>query len=98
MSDEPKKKSIFGEDTFVAENGKVKWYKNSWTKSAEEWAAGWGLKGIRCLIAEQKSTGERDYVLIQGNEFIYESKQYEAIGVHIDIMAAHDGLKRGDRF
>lgn len=87
------------EKTLVFDNGKVEWYVNHLTKDAEKWAEEWGLKGIKCYLTIQKSNKDDvDYVLVQNGEAIHATKSFEALAVHIDMMAAHEGLKRQDRW
>lgn len=87
--------NVIQNDRKVGDNNVCEFYQNSWTDGAENWAKGWGLKEIRCMIAVQKKNpDDKDYILIDGNEIIYATKQYEALGVHIDIVALSRGLKR----
>jgi len=83
-------------DIVAGENNKCVFYVNSWTKGVEQWAKEWGLKNIRCMVAEQKDTKEREYIVIEGNDVIFAHKQYESIACHIDIIAVNRGLKRKD--
>lgn len=48
------------------------------------------------MIAEQNDTKEMEYILIEGNDVIYATQSYEALAVHIDIVAVSKGLKRKD--
>ena len=84
--------------TKITDNGKCTFYSDSWTIEAEKWAKEWGLKGFRCMLAEQNNTKEIDYILIEENQVVYETKQYEALAVHIDIIAVSKGLKRETSF
>ena len=82
-------------DIKVSENAVCKFYVNSWTKGAEQWAASYGFDDIKCLLAVQKkNTSDKSYVLIRNDEFIYDSKKYEDVGVHIDIIALSEGKSR----
>ena len=83
-----------GDDVLVGENEKCSFYTNGMTRGAEEWAMGWGLEGIRCLVAVQKGSGEKDYLLVRGGQVVHGTKSYEALGVHIDAMAIAEGKKR----
>ena len=82
--------------TKIADNGKCTFYSDSGTIEAEKWAKEWGLKNFRCMLAEQNDTKELEYILIEGNDVIYATKQYEALACHIDIVAVSKGLKRQD--
>jgi len=62
-------------------------YQNSMTNAAEEWAKGKGLLGVKCLLAVNKTSNEKDYLLVRKGVVIHENKQYEALAAHIDIMA-----------
>jgi hypothetical protein len=86
------------DDTLIGSNNKCNFYINDWTKGAEQWAKEWGLKNIRCMIAEQKEDKARDYLLVEGNDIIYSTTGYENLAVHIDIIAVGKGLKREDSF
>jgi hypothetical protein len=80
------------ESTKIAENEVCNFYVDSFTEGADQWAKKWGLGGIKCLVAEQKSDpNDKEYVLIQDNEFVYSSKSYESIAVHIDTIALSQG-------
>jgi len=83
---------LFGKDTKVAENDKCIFYVNSFTQGAEQWAAKWGMNDIKCLVAEQKSgPWDREYILVQNDEFVYSSQRYEDLACHIDMVAIKEG-------
>ena len=84
--------------TKIADNGKCTFYTDHFTQSAETWAKEWGLKNYRCMLAEQNDTKELEYILIEGNDVVYCCKAYEALAVHIDIVALSKGLKREDHW
>ena len=80
------------EDTKVAENDQCYFYTNSFTQGAEDWAGKYGLEGITCYKAVQKSDpDDMDYVLVRNGEFIYDTKGYDTLGCHIDFMALNEG-------
>jgi len=86
----------FLKNTKIAENDVCIFYVNTWTKGAETWAEKWGFNDIKCLLAEQKSDPEdKEYVLVQNDEFIYVSKKYEDLVAHIDMIAIEDGRTLG---
>lgn len=80
--------------TKIADNGTCTFYTDSWTTTAEEWAKSWGLVNFRCMLAEQNKTQEKEYILIENNNVVHATKQYEALAVHIDMVAFGRGLKR----
>jgi len=82
--------------TKIADNGKCTFYSDSGTIGAEKWAKEWGLNGFCCMLAEQNDTKELEYILIEENDVIYATQSYEALAVHIDIVAVSRGLKRKD--
>jgi len=82
-------------DTKVAENEKCESYVNSWTQGAEKWAKEWGLDNIKCFFVVQKENpDDKDYVLVRNDEFIYDTKSYEALVCHIDMIALSEGKER----
>lgn len=81
-------------ETLVGENAKCRFYSNSTIKDIDEWAKEWGFTNLHSLLAEQKSDGSREYILIRDNEVIYANSVLEAVGVHIDILALAEGKKR----
>src|SRR5690554_2361897 len=73
------------------ENDKVKCYTNVFTRIATKHCQkdyrGRELKGYYVLLVELKDTGEQNYVLFNDKaEPVYVSKQYDAIGVRIDML------------
>lgn len=86
-------------DVKISGNDKCEFYQNSWTKGADQWANEWGLKNLHCLLAIQKSDpNDQEYILVYKGEVVYVSKQYDAIGAHIDIIALSEGKKREDHW
>lgn len=74
------------------ENG-VKLYTNSFTEGAERWAKGrWNLLEVRVFLAEIPN-GERFYIIVDKTETVFETKNYEQLSVHIDIM----GLRKENK-
>jgi len=79
----------------VTENEVCNFYSNSFTKNAEAYAKSHGLDGITCLIAEQKNdTSDREYVLIENDEYVCFSHNYEAMGEYVDTVALIRGKKK----
>lgn len=73
------------------------WYKD---KSTTLWAQredshGTKLPEIYGFIVRDKTTGEYNRVLMDNSigELIYESKNLEAVGVHIDMLKASKRYK-----
>ncbi len=69
----------------VAQNNKVTFWTNDWTDSAEKYAKQLNVQ-VKCLVAEQKGDGVREYILVEDGKIIYSNQQYEAIGIRIDIL------------
>ena len=57
----------------VAENNICVFYVSDMTKSLDNWAKECGLKGVSCLIAEQKSDKIKDYIIMKDGE-IHEER------------------------
>lgn len=57
-----------------------------------EYAERKGLVDIRVFITRDK-LGNKNYLIVKGQDPIKESKEYEAIAVFIDIMAADKDMK-----
>ena len=76
----------------IAENEQAIFYVNSMTKGVEDYAKRNAkdnkvdLGNLKCLLAESKETGAKEYVLIQNNEYIFATHGYEDVGCHIDMM------------
>ena len=85
-------------DILVAENDRCKFYRNQMTDGIMDWASEWGFKDLRCILAEQKSDQSRNYILLKGQEVVFEHKKAEDVAVHIDIMALAEGKKREDMY
>jgi len=81
-------------ETMVGENGKCRFYSNSTVKDLDQYAKDWCFTDLRSLIAEQKSDGVREYILIRDNEVVFAHAGLDAVGVHIDIMAVNEGKKK----
>jgi hypothetical protein len=76
------------EEFKVFENEKSHFYRSKWTDSANRYARDYGFDNLFCFIAVMKENEEdRSYVLIREQEVVYDTKQYEALCSHIDIMA-----------
>lgn len=78
----------------IATNDKANFYRSIFTEGAEKWAREYGLNDIRCVVAEEKATGHKSYVLIRDGQFIYDTTNYEQLGVHIDMIALSEGKQR----
>jgi hypothetical protein len=77
----------FLDEKFAAENDVCNFYTNNMTRSATEYCSDrWNLEGHYVLLAENKSTKERDFILIENNDVIYASKNYEQLCYHIDMV------------
>lgn len=86
-------------EELVFENDKAKWFSNSWTRSATDWAhKKCGLKEIVVLIAEHKEEGEKSYIILERRENemspIYENTNYEAVCYHLDAMSVARGTRK----
>lgn len=84
------------EEGLVYENDKVKCYENAFTRIATKHCQkdyrGRELKGYYVLLVELKDTGERNYVLFDDKaEPVYISKQYDAIGLRINMLKLLQG-------
>jgi hypothetical protein len=87
------------EEILVYENEKAKWYTNSWTKSATEWAhKKCGLDETMVLIAIEKENGDKAFVVLEkkGNEMspIYENPNYEALCYFLDALSISRGTRK----
>jgi hypothetical protein len=77
----------FLDEKFAAENEICNFYTNNMTRSATEHCVSrWNLEGFYVLLAENKQTKERDYLLINGNDIEYATKNYEQLCYHIDMV------------
>lgn len=82
-------------EIFVAENDRCKFYQNSMTDRITDWAKEYGFNDLRCIIAEQKSDKSRNFLLLRGQEVIFDHTKAEDVAVHIDIMALAEGKTKG---
>jgi len=74
---------IFGtKPDFVNDIGTSFWLDKDLTKYAKDK----GLEGIRVFYVKDK-VGNKGRVVIQDNEYIYESPRLEDVAIHLDIMA-----------
>jgi hypothetical protein len=77
----------FLDEKFAAENEICSFYTNNLTRSASEYVANrWLLSDHFVLLAENKSTKDRDYLLIKNNDVIYSTNNYEQLLYHIDMV------------
>lgn len=78
------------DNILIGENDMCKFYKNDFTISATDYARKPDLQGITLsgwsvLLAEFKTSGNKEYILLNDKNEIVESNQsYESIGVSID--------------
>ena len=71
---------------FINEKGTKWWFDKSSTNYArKEDAKGITLPNVSVFYVEEIN-GNMSYVVIDGEDIIYESKQLEAIGAYIDIL------------
>lgn len=63
----------------IAENDKAVFYTNIFCKDFDD--------GYKIIIAEQKSNGYKEYLLLDGNNYVYGSQKIE------DVYSKHDILK-----
>ena len=79
----------------------MKFSQNGWDFDSDTWLSTTAneyckFKKIDAVVfvATHQKTGERNFVMFDyGGTPIFESKQFEAIGVHIDMMAAEREIK-----
>lgn len=60
-------------------------FGHEWAKGLTEYAARKGLVGYAAAHATHPD-GSQEYLLIQGQEPVYASPSYEAVGVRIDVL------------
>ena len=83
------------EEVMVFENEKARFYRSKWTDSANRYAREYGFEDIFCFIAVMKEDeNDRSYVLICEQNIVYDTKQYEALCSHIDMVALVEGKER----
>lgn len=83
------------EETKVFENETCHFYRSSFTDSANRYAREYGFDDLFCFLAVMKENEmDRNYVLIKNNDVVYDTKGFEAICTHIDMMAVDEGKKR----
>jgi hypothetical protein len=70
---------------FTLQNGIVLDDSDEGAKSLQEHAERKGLSNVRVFLSNDK--GSLSYLLVIGENPEFESQQYEAIAVHIDIVA-----------
>lgn len=87
---------MFDDPIKVAENEKAIFYVSDSTKGVESYAKSKAevhrvkLKELRCLIAESKEDGEKEYVVIYDGEYAYASQKYEQVGAHVDMIVLNE--------
>ena len=69
-------------ERLVGENKKYRFYQNFLCIKK--------YKGYRILLAENKITKQRTYLVIENNKPIYENNRIEDIYCHIDMLKLSD--------
>ena len=52
----------------------------------QRWVEHRGLKDFRVFVSTHKKTGSKTYLLVEGENAVYESQQSEAVAVFIDTV------------
>lgn len=58
-----------------------------WAPKLAEYAVRKNIQNIRAFVSTD-TTGVKNYLLVQGEQPIFENQSFEACAVHLDMMAA----------
>lgn len=64
-----------------------------WSSDLQDYARDKGLDEVRVFAATHPD-GTESYVVVEGEAAVFESQQFEAIAVHLDIMWADRSMPR----
>ena len=83
--------SVYDEVLYCTLSNGIKLYTTLMTENLERYAISKNLKNIRCFLSVRNE--ERTYILVYGQNVIYESRRAEETGAHIDMIAVSSKVK-----
>jgi hypothetical protein len=82
-----------GPNAIALPNGIILDPDAGWAADIRRKARARGFPGLRAFVATQ-SDGQRSYILVEGQDVIFESQSFEAVCCHIDMMAMDRDMPR----